>query len=131
MLLLFFVLIYFCCCLGLPHAFTCVGSSAYFVAHPPPTRVKLECAFPEGSSEVKWVNTTISTSFGTLEDVVSYAQTLGNNSAVAGVLLSDDMHGRVLTCMGKDHNRQPQYKQYLVLTECEEKLPCLLCIQVC
>lgn len=93
------------------------GASAFFVVYPSSTSVKLECAFPqESTSAVEWLDTSSSSPI-TLEGVVPYTHSLGNNTAVVVLVLSDSIHG--LTCKGISHNGHAQYKQYLLVTESE------------
>lgn len=85
-----------------PHA----GATAFFVVLPLSEQIQLECAFPQGITNVEWLNN--SANFEILPPE-------RNNTAIISLVVNEDTHGNNFRCRGLDQSGQAVYKQYRII----------------
>lgn len=75
-------------------------------------QVILECAFPDGTEDVHWLNE--------LNLAAPEILTTGrNNTAVMSLEVNENTHGHVFTCTGQGSSGEAVYRQYTVIARGE------------
>lgn len=99
---------------NVPQSNGTTGATAFFVILPLSEQIQLECAFPQGITDVEWLNGS-----------TPHVETLPpqrNNTAVISLGVNADTHGHTFTCRGLDQSGQAVYKQYKVIARGTYKL---------
>lgn len=83
------------------------GVNGFFVIAPLSESITLECAFPEGTTDVEWLN-------GSTPVLVATGR---NNTVVMSLTVTERVHGQTYVCRGRDgHGRQLE-QRYVALAQ--------------
>lgn len=88
------------------------GASAFFVVSPLSKTINLECAFPEGTTNVEWLNASS-------PDPLLEQPQQRNTTALLSVSIDESNHGGKYVCRGMDSRGQQVYKHYHVIARGE------------
>jgi len=91
-----------------------VGNSAFFVVHPSSPQVNLECAFPEGTTDVEWLSDGPETPH--FKDLKMSSEQLKKNVVVLSLFLNTE-DSPVFTCKGVDSSGHVHFQQYTVILD--------------